>query len=81
MEETEFPHHERQRQSLERLEQRKQHKQEDEVEDESTVAHGSIHLIIGPMFAGKTTALLKRVQAEANDGRYKFQSSGSKFWF
>eukprot|EP00250_Pteridium_aquilinum_P000445 c10488_g1_i1 orf=550-1284(-) len=30
---------------------------------------GSIHLILGPMFAGKTTALLKRVQAEARTGR------------
>ncbi|KAH7293852.1 hypothetical protein KP509_28G045300 [Ceratopteris richardii] len=30
---------------------------------------GSIHLIVGPMFAGKTTALLQRVQAEASTGR------------
>lgn len=30
---------------------------------------GSIHVITGPMFAGKTTALLKRVQKEADAGR------------
>eukprot|EP00250_Pteridium_aquilinum_P028166 c36690_g1_i1 orf=2-1054(-) len=32
-------------------------------------AAGSIHLIVGPMFAGKTTALLKRVEAETSTGR------------
>jgi hypothetical protein len=31
---------------------------------------GEIHVIVGPMFAGKTTALLRRVQAEAGNGRY-----------
>jgi hypothetical protein len=31
---------------------------------------GEIHVIVGPMFAGKTTALLRRVQAEAGTGRY-----------
>ena len=30
---------------------------------------GEIHIIVGPMFAGKTTALLRRVQAEAGTGR------------
>ncbi|RCV44168.1 hypothetical protein SETIT_9G352500v2 [Setaria italica] len=30
---------------------------------------GEIHVIVGPMFAGKTTALLRRVQAEAGSGR------------
>ena len=30
---------------------------------------GSIHLIMGPMFAGKTTALLKRIQKESDAGR------------
>uniref|UniRef100_A0A1D1ZK70 Thymidine kinase n=1 Tax=Anthurium amnicola TaxID=1678845 RepID=A0A1D1ZK70_9ARAE len=30
---------------------------------------GEIHVICGPMFAGKTTALLRRVQAESNGGR------------
>ncbi|MCO5547776.1 hypothetical protein L7F22_001228 [Adiantum nelumboides] len=33
------------------------------------VASGSIHLIVGPMFAGKTTALLERVEEEASAGR------------
>jgi ABC-type hemin transport system ATPase subunit len=32
---------------------------------------GEIHVIVGPMFAGKTTALLRRVQAEAGNGRYE----------
>lgn len=31
---------------------------------------GAIHLIVGPMFAGKTTALLQRVRKEADAGRY-----------
>lgn len=31
---------------------------------------GAIHLIVGPMFAGKTTALLQRVREEADAGRY-----------
>ncbi|CAL4931819.1 unnamed protein product [Urochloa decumbens] len=30
---------------------------------------GEIHVIVGPMFAGKTTALLRRVQAEVGSGR------------
>ncbi|XP_024531774.1 thymidine kinase isoform X1 [Selaginella moellendorffii] len=30
---------------------------------------GGIHLILGPMFAGKTTVLLQRIQAEADAGR------------
>lgn len=30
---------------------------------------GEIHVIIGPMFAGKTTALLRRVQCEVDKGR------------
>jgi len=30
---------------------------------------GAIHLIVGPMFAGKTTALLQRVRKEADAGR------------
>ncbi|CAL5403365.1 unnamed protein product [Camellia sinensis] len=30
---------------------------------------GEIHVIVGPMFAGKTTALLRRVKSEANNGR------------
>ncbi|CAL5413759.1 unnamed protein product [Camellia sinensis] len=27
-----------------------------------------IHVIVGPMFAGKTTALLRRVKSEGNNG-------------
>ncbi|XP_072992703.1 thymidine kinase-like [Typha latifolia] len=30
---------------------------------------GEIHVIVGPMFAGKTTALLRRIQSEINNGR------------
>ncbi|WOG86215.1 hypothetical protein DCAR_0205416 [Daucus carota subsp. sativus] len=30
---------------------------------------GEIHVILGPMFAGKTTTLLRRVRAESLDGR------------
>ncbi|KAG5252445.1 thymidine kinase [Salix suchowensis] len=35
----------------------------------SLSSSGEIHVIVGPMFAGKTTTLLHRVQAEINDGR------------
>lgn len=31
---------------------------------------GAIHVIIGPMFAGKTSALLSRVKSEETNGRY-----------
>lgn len=31
---------------------------------------GGIHVIVGPMFAGKTTALLKRIRKEADAGRW-----------
>ncbi|KAL2636248.1 hypothetical protein R1flu_007727 [Riccia fluitans] len=42
----------------------------EEVEVEHFVEKcGSIHLILGPMFAGKSTALLKRAQEEVNAGR------------
>lgn len=30
---------------------------------------GEIHLIVGPMFAGKTTTLLKRMKLESSNGR------------
>ncbi|XP_010270161.1 PREDICTED: thymidine kinase a-like [Nelumbo nucifera] len=30
---------------------------------------GEIHVIVGPMFSGKTTALLHRIQTESNNGR------------
>ncbi|KAM7280615.1 hypothetical protein ACFE04_007749 [Oxalis oulophora] len=32
---------------------------------------GEIHVIVGPMFAGKTTTLLRRVQAESQNGRFQ----------
>ncbi|KAJ4762766.1 Thymidine kinase [Rhynchospora pubera] len=31
--------------------------------------NGQIHIIVGPMFAGKTTELLRRVQSELSNGR------------
>ena len=40
------------------------------VMDVRAAQSGEIHVIVGPMFAGKTTALLRRVQAEAGTGRY-----------
>ncbi|XP_071689741.1 thymidine kinase a-like [Rutidosis leptorrhynchoides] len=30
---------------------------------------GEIHVIVGPMFAGKTTTLLRRIQSESSNGR------------
>lgn len=33
-------------------------------------ASGEIHVIVGPMFAGKTTTLLRRVQSESRNGRF-----------
>ncbi|KAK1269335.1 Thymidine kinase [Acorus gramineus] len=44
------------------------------IEDRSSAAaaappFGEIHVIVGPMFAGKTTALLRRIQAESASGR------------
>lgn len=39
---------------------------------------GEIHVIVGPMFAGKTTALLRRVQVEAGTGRYSFFAVSSQ---
>ncbi|KAI4305677.1 hypothetical protein L6164_029028 [Bauhinia variegata] len=32
-------------------------------------AAGEIHVIVGPMFAGKTTALLRRIKSEGDNGR------------
>ncbi|XP_009587897.1 thymidine kinase-like [Nicotiana tabacum] len=39
---------------------------------------GEIHVIVGPMFAGKTTALLRRVKLESNDGRNVVMIKSSK---
>ncbi|GAV59889.1 TK domain-containing protein [Cephalotus follicularis] len=37
--------------------------------DASRSSYGEIHVIVGPMFAGKTTSLLRRIQAESSNGR------------
>lgn len=34
-----------------------------------TPSSGEIHVIVGPMFAGKTTSLLQRMQSESRSGR------------
>ncbi|KAL6975623.1 Thymidine kinase a [Sarracenia purpurea var. burkii] len=39
---------------------------------------GEIHVIVGPMFAGKTTALLRRIKSEGNDGRNVAMIKSSK---
>ncbi|PON90244.1 Thymidine kinase [Trema orientale] len=36
-----------------------------------TLRSGEVHVIVGPMFAGKTTTLLHRVQSERSNGRLK----------
>ncbi|TQE02472.1 hypothetical protein C1H46_011880 [Malus baccata] len=41
-----------------------------QMEAESHQRSGEIHVIVGPMFAGKTTTLLRKVQSERGDGRY-----------
>nr|ADK92870.1 thymidine kinase [Hypericum perforatum] len=41
-------------------------------------AHGEIHVIIGPMFAGKTTALLRRITSESDGGRKVAMIKSSK---
>ncbi|XP_045805732.1 pentatricopeptide repeat-containing protein At4g16470 [Trifolium pratense] len=35
----------------------------------STSTSGDIHVIVGPMFAGKTSSLIRRIQSESNSGR------------
>ena len=37
--------------------------------DRSPRPSGEVHVIVGPMFAGKTTALLRRIKSEGNNGR------------
>lgn len=36
----------------------------------SQSSSGEIHVIVGPMFAGKTTTLLRRIQSETSNGRF-----------
>ncbi|CAN0927211.1 Thymidine kinase, partial [Linum grandiflorum] len=39
---------------------------------------GEVHVIVGPMFAGKTTALLRRIKSEINAGRNVAMVKSSK---
>ncbi|KAL7218766.1 hypothetical protein ACSBR2_011939 [Camellia fascicularis] len=39
---------------------------------------GEVHVIVGPMFAGKTTALLRRIKSEVNNGRSVAMIKSSK---
>ncbi|XP_052178078.1 thymidine kinase a [Diospyros lotus] len=39
---------------------------------------GEIHVIVGPMFAGKTTALLRRINSEGSNGRNVAMIKSSK---
>ncbi|KAI9109068.1 hypothetical protein K1719_020023 [Acacia pycnantha] len=41
-------------------------------------ATGEVHVIVGPMFAGKTTSLLRRVKSEAENGRNVAMIKSSK---
>ena len=36
----------------------------------SSYCSGEIHVIVGPMFAGKTSSLLRRIHSEVNNGRF-----------
>lgn len=40
--------------------------------ESSQSCSGEIHVIVGPMFAGKTTTLLRRIQSESSNGRWSF---------
>ncbi|KAK9676647.1 hypothetical protein RND81_11G091000 [Saponaria officinalis] len=46
--------------------------------DNASGGPGEIHVIIGPMFAGKTTALLRRVRSESSNGRNVVMIKSSK---
>ncbi|KAJ7964730.1 Thymidine kinase [Quillaja saponaria] len=41
-------------------------------------ASGEVHVIVGPMFAGKTTALLRRMKSEGSNGRNVAMIKSSK---
>ena len=41
-------------------------------------ASGEVHVIMGPMFAGKTTSHLRRVKSESNNGRNVAMIKSSK---
>ncbi|CAL9015022.1 unnamed protein product [Prunus brigantina] len=42
-----------------------------QMETASRQRSGEIHVIVGPMFAGKTTTLLRKVQSERGDGSFQ----------
>ncbi|CAI9090157.1 OLC1v1024866C1 [Oldenlandia corymbosa var. corymbosa] len=46
--------------------------------DVDSMGAGEIHVIIGPMFAGKTTALLRRVKSASDSGRNVAMIKSSK---
>ncbi|VVA96858.1 unnamed protein product [Arabis nemorensis] len=41
----------------------------DVVADQERRGSGSVHVIMGPMFSGKSTSLLRRIKSEISDGR------------
>jgi len=40
---------------------------------------GAVHVIMGPMFSGKSTSLLRRIKSEISDGRYSLFSISVDF--
>ncbi|PQP92822.1 thymidine kinase a [Prunus yedoensis var. nudiflora] len=44
----------------------------------STRTSGEVNVIMGPMFAGQTTALLRRIKSEGNNGRNVAMIKSSK---
>ncbi|KAK6918758.1 Thymidine kinase [Dillenia turbinata] len=48
------------------------------LSEKSVTPSGEIHVIIGPMFAGKTTALLRRIKTEGSNGRNVAMIKSSK---
>lgn len=52
-----------------------------EMEAASRKRSGEIHVIVGPMFAGKTTTLLRKIQSERSDGRFDSPPILSLFFF
>ncbi|XP_021724516.1 thymidine kinase-like [Chenopodium quinoa] len=48
------------------------------VAGSANVVPGEIHVIVGPMFAGKSTALLRRVKTESSNGRTVAMIKSSK---
>lgn len=51
------------------------------METASRQRSGEIHVIVGPMFAGKTTTLLRKIQSERSDGRFDSPPILSLFFF